>query len=262
MAELDIVDRRIVARDVDRDRVDIGRDAFGSGHSVSAAKASRPVPVPMSAMFANSRPSRSRISSAQGSRRWLHAGRSQTRGWRRSRNVTPPGAMAVGGRVDEEAAGADRLQPGLAHRHPVRLAELLDARIAAAEPGSVGDRLGGRLVIEIGMDQPFVGLRLVGLVGHQHRWIGAVGEQVSSAAIASPCARVQGTVTRQLNWLRFPSPAARPAAWSARGIVAAGIAVRERRFSGASRSSMWLAEGCGVSRMSQSSAATLAMLAR
>ncbi len=37
-------------------------------------------------------------------------------------------AAAVGRGVDEEAAGADRLEPGLAHRHPVRLAERLDAR--------------------------------------------------------------------------------------------------------------------------------------
>ena len=39
-----------------------------------------------------------------------------------------PRSGAMGRRVDVEAAGADRLQPGLAHRHPVGLAELLDAR--------------------------------------------------------------------------------------------------------------------------------------
>ena len=67
--------------------------------------------------------------------------------------------------MDVEAPGADRLQSGLAHRHPVGLAELLDLRFAASKRGN-GLQLGGsRLVVEIGVDQPFVRLRRIRLVG-------------------------------------------------------------------------------------------------
>jgi len=71
--------------------------------------------------------------------------------------------------VDEEAAGADRLQPRLAHGHPIVLAELFDLRRAAAEAGERGQHFGRRLMVEICVEQPFVGPGGVGLVGDQHR---------------------------------------------------------------------------------------------
>jgi hypothetical protein len=88
-----------------------------SGHSASAAKARRPVPVPMSAILANLAPSLSSRSSAS-------------------------------------------RQPAV-----VRLAELLDLRLAAAEPPEPVDILLVRLALEIGVEQPVVGFRRVRLVG-------------------------------------------------------------------------------------------------
>ena len=80
--------------------------------------------------------------------------------------------------MDGEATGADRLQPRLAHRHPVLLAELLDPRRAAAQAAQQCDLLACRLMVEISMDQPIVGLRLIGLVGDEDGRIVAVGENV------------------------------------------------------------------------------------
>ena len=71
--------------------------------------------------------------------------------------------------MDVEAAGADRLEPGLAHRHPVGLAELFDVPLAGAKRAQRGQVLRRWRVIEIGVDQPVVGPGLVGLVRDQHR---------------------------------------------------------------------------------------------
>ena len=131
----------------------------------------------MSAMFVNSQPLPrehiERFEAAGGGR--VLAGAESEAGVDLERSGSGRDAAAVGRGVDEEAAGTDRLEPGLAHRHPVGLAELLDLRSAAAQPGDLGQILGGRLMIEIGMDQPLVGPRLVGLVGDQHRRIGRLG---------------------------------------------------------------------------------------
>ena len=78
---------------------------------------------------------------------------------------------AIGRRVDVEAAGADRLQPGLAHRHPIGLAELLDPAARRRRGAQGRELLRRRLVVEIGVDQPVVGLGSVRLVGDEHRRI-------------------------------------------------------------------------------------------
>ena len=109
---------------------------FASGHSASAAKASRPVPVPMSAMLPKRAPLRSSRSSAVRQpvvvACWPVP---KARPASISNAIAPVGhALAVHRRVDVEAAGADRLQPGLAHRHPVGFAQLLDLGLAAAQP--------------------------------------------------------------------------------------------------------------------------------
>src|SRR4029453_12342665 len=56
---------------------------------------------------------------------------------------------AVGRRVQEKEAGPDRLQPRLAHRHPIVLAELLELGLAAAEAGERFQYFGRRLLVEI-----------------------------------------------------------------------------------------------------------------
>ena len=78
--------------------------------------------------------------------------------------------------MNREAAGADRLEPGLAHRHPILFAELLDLDRATAEAGQKRDVVGGRMMLEIGMDQPIVRLGQVGLIGDQHRRVRDTGE--------------------------------------------------------------------------------------
>ena len=82
------------------------------------------------------------------------------------------------GRVDGEAAGADRLQPGLAHRHPIGLAKLLDLGPPPPRLRQQVQLLRCRLVLEISVDQPVVGLGFVGLVGDQHRRLIAEARQI------------------------------------------------------------------------------------
>ena len=78
----------------------------------------------------------------------------------------------VGRRVDEEAAGADRLQPGLAHGHPVGLAELFEDWRAAAETCEHRDVVQRRVTIEVSVDQPVIGFGRVRFIRDQHGRIG------------------------------------------------------------------------------------------
>ena len=76
----------------------------------------------------------------------------------------------VAGRVNEKAPGADRLEPGLAHRNPIILAQMLDIRLCpGGEPPEQHQLLSGRLIGEISMDPPVVGRVGIRLVGDQHR---------------------------------------------------------------------------------------------
>src|SRR5207342_2638036 len=70
---------------------------------------------------------------------------------------------SVGWCVNGEAARADRLQPRLAHRHPIVLSQLLEARRPVAEVGQGRNLMPGRFMLEIGVKKPLVGLGLVGL---------------------------------------------------------------------------------------------------
>jgi hypothetical protein len=85
----------------------------------------------------------------------------------------------VHGRMNEEAAGADRLQTLLALRNPVgRVFEMLDLRIAGAQPLEFRQFMIAGLAIEVSVDQPVVGPGLVGFVGDDDRRRWAVGEKV------------------------------------------------------------------------------------
>ena len=128
VAQLHAVDRRIVARDVDRDA---GRCRSRCTWLRATARAPRRragrCPCRCRRCWRSARPRARACRARRGSRWWSHAGRCRRRGSASiSKGIVPGGRAAVGRRVDVEAAGADRLKPGLAHRHPVRLAELLD----------------------------------------------------------------------------------------------------------------------------------------
>ena len=73
-------------------------------------------------------------------------------------------------RVDEKAAGADRLQALLALRYPIgRVLEMLDLGFTGAERPQLRKLFVGRLVIEISVDHPGIRLRLVRLIGDDDR---------------------------------------------------------------------------------------------
>ena len=121
-------------------------------------------------------PSRSRRARS-GSRRSSRAGRCRRRGRRRSRGRwrRPAARPRCSRRVDEEAAGADRLEPRLAERHPVALLDLLDdrrrrRRRSATSAREQGEHRRVRLFGEIGVEPPFVAASLASAsLGHQHR---------------------------------------------------------------------------------------------
>src|SRR3546814_16998194 len=66
--------------------------------------------------------------------------------------------VAVRGRMNEEAAGMDRFQPGLAESHPILFGQPLDDRfdIARARPPSFqcSKRVGAWRLIEIAYEHP------------------------------------------------------------------------------------------------------------
>ena len=81
--------------------------------------------------------------------------------------------------MDKEATGADRLQALLAPGHPVRrILEMLDLGLADSEATKFGQLVIVRLVVEIGVKNPLVGLRFVRLVGNDDRRGIAGKEQV------------------------------------------------------------------------------------
>ena len=232
MAELHAIDRRIVARDVDRDRVDVGRDALRLGPQrqrgkseqagaradvgdIGEARAVALEPVERREAAAGGR----MLAGAEGEAGVdLEIDRAGRRG-------------AIHRRVDSRSGrrGSAAARPGSSSPNRPRRAARSAARRCQGWRSDASSS-GGRLVLEIGMDQPVVGLRRVGLVGDQHRRASPSRERSSASAMASPCARVQANVTRKLTWPRLPSPGARRAAWSARGIVAARIGLVERRL--------------------------------
>ena len=171
---------------------------FASGHSASAAKERMPGPGPDVGDVAEARAApldRVQRLEAAGSRRMLaraegEAGVDLERG--RARRHGP----AVHRRVDIEAAGADRLQSGLAHRHPIGLTQLLDPAVhrcparqsSPARRRAAHDRNKRGSAIRRASTGP--AHRRPAPAGSPHR------ETAPPSAIASPCARVQAIVTR------------------------------------------------------------------
>ena len=106
-AEPDAVDRRILRRDLDRDRIDVRGDRPGRGPQPQRGEgeqAGAGADIGEIGECARRPPSAGRARS--GSRSWSRAGRCRRRGRRRSRSATASGRdrVAVRGRVDEEAA--------------------------------------------------------------------------------------------------------------------------------------------------------------
>ena len=185
--------------------------ARAAGHSRIAAKASRPVPVPMSARLATLAPRRpcSRSSAIRQPvvvscwpvPKARPASISKRDRIRRDR-------VAMRGRVDEEAAGADRLEPGLAERHPIarpRAARPSAPRRARSAPARASRATCRRARAPRRNRRPSAirPARRIGLAGHQHRRRIEQGERAISPVSASASARVQGRLTFQLT----PPPA-------------------------------------------------------
>ena len=121
--------------------------AFACGHSASAAKASSPVPVPMSATLAKRLAGTSRSRSSAARQPAVVACWPVPKASPASiSKLIACGSGGVGRGVDEEAPGADRLEPGLAHRHPIVLAEVVDfGRRVGGERGQRGEIVARRL---------------------------------------------------------------------------------------------------------------------
>src|SRR4051794_28415356 len=115
MAERNIVDRRIVARDLDRLRVDVGRDAAGAGPKAQRRKSEQARAgahvgnVCELAMLASEN---IELLEAAGSGCMLARAECQA-GIDLERSRSRRDAAAVGRGMDEEAAGMDRLEPRL-----------------------------------------------------------------------------------------------------------------------------------------------------
>ena len=179
MAELDAVDRRIVTRDVDGDGIKIGRDALRlrpkrqrrEGEQTRAgADVSDVAEVRASALEA-----------IEGFK--AAAGRRVLPGPKGEARVDfEADAVQLGRprrRVDIEPPSADRLQAGLAHRYPIGFAKLLHLRAPTAQARQRGKIVCAWRVVEIGVDQPFVGLRGIGLVGDENGRTLAAAKEVA-----------------------------------------------------------------------------------
>ena len=232
MPELHAVDRGIVARDVDRDRVDVGRDAL-------APPARAPAPRRRAGRcrcrcrrhwrkLVPARSSRSSAARQPAGGRVLAGAEGEAGVDLEIDRVRRIAARCVG-RVDEEAAGADRLQARPGSSSPNRSspscstrgcagAEARAARQAPRSSARARNRRGSasrRASVSSGSSATSTG-------GASPKR--GTGRRI--AATASPCARVQGRVTRQLmapcSFASRSSSAARPRC----GIGLAGVAGR------------------------------------
>ena len=169
-------------------------------------------------------------------------------------------------RMDEEAAGADRLQSRLALRHPVgRVFEMLDLGLAAPElgaraPSAPRPSAGRRNKREVRQSS---GFDSVGFVGDDHRrrrrWPGTGPRR---RAIASAWARVQWNgdpPAHFAGFLRQPRVERCPSALRIILAAAADRSAAPCRRAGRSR---LLALGCGVTRSPHCIRPILAMLSR
>ena len=192
---------------------------FASGHSASAAKASRPVPVPMSAMLAKRAPSRSqpveRFEAAAGRR--VLAGAEGEAGVDLERDRARAGRFgtsACGRRSGRRGSAGGR--PGSSSPSPLRQAARSAARPMPSRRSSASSSRARRM-LEIGVDQPVVG---PGSDRARRRRARAdpliAGTARRPARPPRPARGCRATVTRQLTSPRLPSPAARRGSWSAR----------------------------------------------
>ena len=151
-------------------------------------------------------------------------------------------------------------QARLAHRHPVVLAELLDRRrrrrpSVASASQIRPSRAGGRNKRGSASRRAWPGRarRRPAPAGRRAR-----GNRSSASGSASAWARVQARVTRQLIWPRFlGQPLVEPLRQRRRHSRGSHRGFDQAARLPAMRSVMSLADGCGVSRMSQSSAGDL-----
>ena len=178
-----------------------------------------------------------------------------------SNAIAPPGRVAVGRRVDEEAPGADRLEPGLAHRHPIVLAELLDlGRGAGGEAGERGELVARSAAsVEISVDPPVVGACGSGSSATITGGVFGEREQSSLSGSASASARVQCKRDPPAHFRGFLRQPLVERLRQAGGIVAAAFGVEQRLLAGHAARCIALADGWGVRRISQRLAATLAI---
>ena len=133
---------------------------------------------------------------------------------------------------------------------------------AAAEPASAAQLVGRRLMVEIGVDQPLVGPGRVGLVGDQHRRVVANPETAPPSSGSASALRARARQGRPASSLarRFLRQPLVERLALRRGIVAARRCCSPAARCRSAARSCCCADGCGVSRMSHSSAATLARL--
>ena len=198
--ELHAIDRRIVARDLDRDRVDVGGDAFCLRPQAIAAKASRPVPVPMSTIFAKVKT----VALEQIKR--FEAAR------RRRMLAGAEGEAGVDLEIDRVRIGA-RWVGVWTKKRPARIGCKPDWLIVTQSASPSCSRTGAPLprltssamsssvgwLVEISVDQPVVGLGRVGLVGDQHRRARRIRECRRCRRPPRPARGCMARLRRQLN---------------------------------------------------------------
>ena len=198
---------RIVGGDVDRDRVDVGGDALGlwpqrqRGEGEQAG-AGADVGDVGEALAGDLEPVERGEAAGGGV---MLAGAEGEPGVDLEGDRALGHGVAMGRGVDEEAPGADRLEPGLAHRHPIILAEMLDRRAShprRAWPARRGRRASARRRNKRGC----ASRRAAPGRARRRRSpaaIAANGNRSSLSGSASASARVQWSVTRQLISCRF-----------------------------------------------------------
>ena len=222
VAELHAVDRRIVARDVDRDRVDVGGDAFRLGPQRQRGEGEQAGAGADVGDVGEARARRARAGRAhRGSRAVVAC-------W-----PVPKARLGVDLEIDVPGGVGPRWVGVWTKKRPARIGcspawlivtqsaspSCSTLRLAAAEAAQErrAPRRSGACV-EISVDQPVVGLGRVGLVGDQHRRLVARSEQVVRVGQIASALRARAGEGDPPAHLRrvLPWPAARPAAWSVR----------------------------------------------
>ncbi len=181
MAQRNGVDRGIVAGHVDADRVDVGRDALRPGPQRQCGEGEQPgagadvgdVGESLARLLET-------VERGEAARRGgMLSGAEGKAGVDFETGCTVGPILVVHRGVNEEPAGADRFEPGLAQRHPVgRILEPFEHGIAVdRERFEDAHFLPAGLAVEISVDAPIVRLGLVGFLGDDDRRVEMIGEQ-------------------------------------------------------------------------------------